>query len=46
MVLQHLRALVAIPGKENGKSKGRNERGMNKKEGRERKKERKTAKGK
>ena len=29
LVLQHLRALAVIPGKENGKSQGRRERGMN-----------------
>ena len=40
------RALVVIPDKENGKSKGRSERGMSKGEGRERQKEGKTAKGK
>ena len=39
------RALAVIPDKENGKSKGR-ERGMKNKEGRERQKEGKTAKGK
>ena len=32
LVLQHLRALAVIPGKENGKSQGRRERGMSKKE--------------
>ena len=37
------RALAVIPGKENGKSKGRRERGMKK---RERQKEGKAAKGK
>ena len=40
------RALAVIPDKENGKSKGRRERGMNKREGRERQKEGKAAKGK
>ena len=41
-----LGALVAIPDKENGKSKGRSERGMSKGEGRETQKEGKTEKGK
>ena len=40
------RALAVIPGKENGESKGRRERGMNKRKGRERQKEGKAAKGK
>ena len=40
------RALVVIPDKENGKSKGRSERQMDIREGRERQKEGKTAKGK
>ena len=40
------RALAVIPDKENGKSKGRSERGMSKGEGRETQKEGKTAKGK
>ena len=40
------RALAVIPDKENGKSKGRRERGMNKREGRERQKEGKAAKRK
>ena len=41
-----LGALVAIPDKENWKSKGRSERGMSKGEGRETQKEGKTEKGK
>ena len=40
------RALAIVPGKEIGKSKGRRERGMNKRKGRERQKEGKAAKGK
>ena len=40
------RALAVIPGKENGESKGRRERGMKKRKGRERRKEGKAAKGK
>ena len=40
------RALAVIPDTENGKSKGRRKRGMKKREGRERQKEGKAAKGK